>query len=119
MIAITCFCGKTLKVKDELAGKRGKCPSCGEAIVVPSPRRARTDGTGKSPPAETPERAHPPSGRPTVASRPRRDWLLIVYAIPFFLAAALFVAAAVEGSKGSAYHAPEIIHRDYCNDVHL
>jgi len=30
-------CQKVLNVKDELAGKRGKCPACGQAITVPEP----------------------------------------------------------------------------------
>jgi len=36
MIRLTCGqCGKALKVPDQLAGKRGKCPSCGNTIEVP------------------------------------------------------------------------------------
>jgi len=35
-ITVKCTgCGKTLKVKDELAGKRGKCPGCGTIIQIP------------------------------------------------------------------------------------
>jgi uncharacterized Zn finger protein (UPF0148 family) len=34
-IAVSCpSCDKALKVKDELAGKKVKCPACGEPIVV-------------------------------------------------------------------------------------
>ena len=33
-IQISCQCGKTLKVKDELAGKAVKCPGCGKPIRV-------------------------------------------------------------------------------------
>jgi DNA-directed RNA polymerase subunit RPC12/RpoP len=29
-------CGKNLRVRDEQAGKRGKCPHCGSKIVVPA-----------------------------------------------------------------------------------
>lgn len=29
-------CGKALRVKDEFAGKRGNCPSCGAVLVVPA-----------------------------------------------------------------------------------
>ncbi len=37
MIRVTCGnCGKTLAVKDSNAGKRGKCPDCGEGISVPA-----------------------------------------------------------------------------------
>jgi hypothetical protein len=35
-ISVTCAnCGKALKVKDEWAGKRAKCPQCGETFTVP------------------------------------------------------------------------------------
>ena len=36
-ISITCACGKTLRVKDELAGKRVRCPGCGQVSVLPAP----------------------------------------------------------------------------------
>lgn len=35
MIPIQCDCGRTLKLKDELAGKRVRCPDCSEMIKVP------------------------------------------------------------------------------------
>jgi predicted Ser/Thr protein kinase len=36
MIAFDCpGCGHTLRVKDELAGKKGKCPRCGAGVRVP------------------------------------------------------------------------------------
>ena len=34
-IPVNCECGKTLHVKNELAGKRGKCPACGRVLIVP------------------------------------------------------------------------------------
>jgi len=30
-------CQKALNVKDEIAGKKGKCPSCGGAVTIPEP----------------------------------------------------------------------------------
>ncbi len=36
-VIITCKCGKKLKVRDEMAGKRAKCPTCGSIIPVPKP----------------------------------------------------------------------------------
>src|SRR5947208_726583 len=36
-ISVTCDnCGKALKVKDEWAGKRAKCPGCGNSFTVPA-----------------------------------------------------------------------------------
>jgi hypothetical protein len=34
-ITIVCQCGKTLKVKEEMAGKRVKCPVCQATVTVP------------------------------------------------------------------------------------
>jgi hypothetical protein len=36
-IDLTCSCGKKATVKDELAGKKGKCPACGNVLTVPVP----------------------------------------------------------------------------------
>jgi len=36
-IRFSCSCGKALKVSDDLAGKRVKCPNCGKPVVVPGP----------------------------------------------------------------------------------
>jgi hypothetical protein len=34
-ISVTCECGKKLTVKDEIAGKRAKCPDCQAVLTVP------------------------------------------------------------------------------------
>jgi len=44
-------CGKTLKVKDELAGKRVRCPGCGQVVMAreqskPPPTPAGGDAAG-------------------------------------------------------------------------
>lgn len=36
-ITLKCGCGKTLQVRDELAGKRARCPACGKIVPIPSP----------------------------------------------------------------------------------
>lgn len=40
MIRVVCQCGAKLKVKDELAGRVGKCPTCGEKLTIPKPTPA-------------------------------------------------------------------------------
>jgi hypothetical protein len=34
-IAVTCDCGRSIKVKDEMAGKKGRCPSCNAVLSIP------------------------------------------------------------------------------------
>ena len=36
-IAFDCSCGKTLRVPDEHAGRRAKCPACNAVVSVPLP----------------------------------------------------------------------------------
>src|ERR1019366_5767499 len=37
MISFPCGnCNKQIKVKDELVGKKGKCPGCGRPVVIPA-----------------------------------------------------------------------------------
>src|SRR5450755_2517656 len=59
-IAFACSeCERKLKVKDELAGRKVKCPSCGASIAVPSeeaviegppPRKSRPPEDDEAPP---------------------------------------------------------------------
>ncbi|HIF32270.1 MAG TPA: DUF805 domain-containing protein [Planctomycetes bacterium] len=39
-INASCSCGKTFRVKDELAGKKVKCSACGQPFTVPAPSNA-------------------------------------------------------------------------------
>ncbi len=36
-IAASCTCGKSFRAKDELAGKKVRCPSCSAVIEIPKP----------------------------------------------------------------------------------
>jgi len=46
MISFPCVsCQKKLTVKDELAGKKGKCPGCGQALTVPAAAPCPEDRT--------------------------------------------------------------------------
>lgn len=71
-IPITCpGCGKSLRVKDEWAGKRAKCPGCGGAIPIPMPRPARAQEEAEeiiTPAAYTPSGAGSSIG--SAASKP-------------------------------------------------
>ncbi len=39
-IPFACSCGKSFQAKDEFAGKRTKCPACGQILVIPPPPQA-------------------------------------------------------------------------------
>src|SRR5688500_5065965 len=50
-ITVTCTCGKSLKVRDELIGKRVKCPACGNAFPVTAAGAAPAGATVYNPTA--------------------------------------------------------------------
>src|SRR5262245_66389796 len=57
-------CKKPLKAKDDLAGRRFKCPSCGSVIEVPAAREERVQA------AAPPKAAAPPSKNAVAAGQP-------------------------------------------------
>lgn len=42
-IDMTCGCGRTMRAKDEHAGRRARCQGCGQILTVPVPRAAVDD----------------------------------------------------------------------------
>jgi len=110
MIRFDCpSCGKTIKVKDEGAGRKGKCPGCGEAIQIPKPAPPPTPKPEPSglpvavPDDDEPQAAPPPIPHPKrevieapVTQSPQFDshqvigvWiagggLLVLFLSPFF-----------------------------------
>ena len=44
MIALRCACGKKLQGPDQMAGRTGKCPACGESVPVPRAGFVDEDG---------------------------------------------------------------------------
>jgi serine/threonine protein kinase/phage FluMu protein Com len=74
MIALTCsHCDKNLKVKDELAGKRVRCPQCKQALEVPLPysEDATVPLSGARQPEE--EGTIPPSWSPPLDAEPAHE----------------------------------------------
>jgi Zn-dependent protease with chaperone function len=64
-ITITCSqCQHTLSVKDEYAGKRGKCPKCQTVVSIPAPATAAAGRSAAAPPPP-PLPLAPPVARPT------------------------------------------------------
>jgi hypothetical protein len=67
-IALTCAeCERDLRVKDELAGRKIKCPECGGVIAVPAGRRTSAVAAGA--PAKSPK---PPPEYDDDEDRPRK-----------------------------------------------
>ncbi len=62
-INVTCRCGKKLAVRDELAGRKGKCPACGSVLEIPA-----LPSAGSPPPAP----AAPPPARPAPKPAPAK-----------------------------------------------
>lgn len=54
-ITITCPCGKTATVPDNLAGRTGRCGNCGAAVVVPLPAAAPPAPELQTSPAQQPQ----------------------------------------------------------------
>jgi hypothetical protein len=69
---ILCACpnGHSLRVKDKLAGKRGKCPTCGADFDVPAPEAPPTEG-GPPPLSIQPSAAVTP---PVGGADPAVEW---------------------------------------------
>ena len=56
-IRVNCVCGKILQIPEKYAGKRGKCPSCGKRIAIPS-----IGAIGKKTPKQKETRSCPTCG---------------------------------------------------------
>lgn len=65
-IRVSCQCGHTLTVPDEMAGKSGKCPKCKQLLKVPAGNPSAAAGTPKSP--ETKPVANPKSSKSAPAA---------------------------------------------------
>jgi hypothetical protein len=63
-------CGKILSVRDDFAGKTGKCPSCGTTMPIPYPGEG--PGAGKRPSRVQPQREEEDDDDRIAPSRSRR-----------------------------------------------
>jgi hypothetical protein len=48
---ITCACGKRLRLRDDLLGKRVKCPGCGEILLAEAPRKTPREDEAEDQPS--------------------------------------------------------------------
>jgi hypothetical protein len=69
-IVFTCGCGKSIAVKAEMAGRKGKCPACGAQVVVPKPPSpGEPDLLLDMPPPKKPSADAVPAGCPTCGAQ--------------------------------------------------
>jgi hypothetical protein len=64
-IRVTCQCGHTLTVPDEMAGKSGKCPKCKQLLQVPAGSKNPASGSPK--PQGIPGAAKPNASKPATS----------------------------------------------------
>ncbi len=60
-IRFSCNCGRSILAKDELAGRRVKCPQCGAVVLVPKPEPAAEKEEVGLLPLDDPWKEAPPS----------------------------------------------------------
>ena len=70
-------CGKVLRLKDEAAGKRGKCPGCGQAFAVPLQGAVAEEVKPKSSDAAAPLAPKEEAARGSPTVQPRQWWKVI------------------------------------------
>ncbi|HEY2584411.1 MAG TPA: PrsW family glutamic-type intramembrane protease [Tepidisphaeraceae bacterium] len=103
-IEVSCECGGRFRAKDELAGRRVKCPKCGAVLTIPTPpidlsdfdeepsvkqhvplptrpASAADDSWDNDDDDAPPRRALPVMAGPLLGGRPAREWLYLVLAI--------------------------------------
>lgn len=108
MINARCNCGRRLKLRDDLAGKRVKCPECRAAVDVPSKptRNSRTKPRTKQTRRRT-NNPRPPAiaddfydGEPAVAPKRKRGKKRKSKPVPVNLIVGVVIACVVLGGGG-------------------
>jgi hypothetical protein len=68
-IALSCDCGRAMRIKDELAGRKIRCPACAGVLTVPKPERVadEDDEVVTVMPVESPSEALAPRPSPRQA----------------------------------------------------
>lgn len=75
-LSLACPCGQKLKVRDELAGKKVKCPKCAKLLVAPLPDPKEEEPLELDEAIEEEEKpsAPPKKPAPTAAKKPASPW---------------------------------------------
>ena len=72
-------CGKALKVRDEMAGKKGRCPACKAGVVVPALATPATKPSPSKPPEPPPLPSAEHTFEITQESRNNPKWRLSIF----------------------------------------
>jgi hypothetical protein len=72
-ITFDCACGKTLRVPDEHAGRRAKCPVCNAVVSIPAPDPVFEIVEEPEPAPAAPEAAAAPAATPRPPARPYEE----------------------------------------------
>lgn len=75
-ITFQCTCGRTLRVNDNLAGKKARCPQCQGVVVIPQAEDPGFEVIEDDPPAPAPRRASPVQAR-AIAPPPAADFEVV------------------------------------------
>ena len=78
-ITVHCPCGAQFRVRDEYAGKKAQCPTCGEAVIIPMtadepPSYVAAPGAVHEPIGEIPQYPAPSAMAPYVPRRSGNRW---------------------------------------------
>ena len=100
-ISVACPCGKKLRAKEESAGKKIKCPGCGQLLVAPEPPLAVSKGArGPSASPGLPFQEAPPKPaaaleKPRQRKLPPRGSRLVRYGLLVVLVGSAFALLSV------------------------
>jgi len=103
-IRFKCVCGKSLRVGDEHAGKRVKCPECGQLLAVPE---APADDLAGLDEGAAVERVAPPTLKPSVSppeaapAPANKKPLLLLGSLAIVVAAVVVVVLTTQTSEPS------------------
>jgi hypothetical protein len=95
-IDVRCECGHELSVADEMAGRKGRCPTCDTVIEIPAPK-----GAPKPPPARP-----SPAAAPAAPAYRLTNGLAAVLGYLAFLSLLLFASVGVYTGV-TAFRGPE------------
>ena len=83
MIRFNCGCGREIQVGADKAGRKGKCPACGELVSIPTHPDLATQSSGDLPvPAPPPPTASSNSAAPPSPPLDRAQPLTPLAAVP-------------------------------------